>query len=144
MPKETKAKEKIEEEEDEIEEIIEEMEKEAVEEKKKEKKRKKEEKEEELKEEAKEKEATAIPSSVTGVSISRKEEREKKTPIIRDDLSEIENQIINVIRDEPRRPRAITRILKGKINQNEVVSLLKRLEEKNIVKREGTKSWKLA
>lgn len=140
MPKKAKSKEKIEEEEKEIEEIIEEMEKEAVEEKEKKKKEKK----EEMKEEVKEKEAPTIPSSVLGVSISRKEEKEKKAPIIRDDLSEVENQIINIIGYEPRRPRAITRILKGKINQNEVVSILRRLEEKNIVKREGAKSWKLA
>lgn len=135
MPK-KKAKDEIEEEEEkEIEEIIEEMEKEAIKEK---------EKKEERKEEVKEKEAPATPDSVLGVSISRKEEKEKRAPIIRDDLSEVENQIINTIKDEPRRPRAITRMLKGKLNQNEVVSILRRLEERKIVKREGTKSWKLA
>ncbi|MEM3526464.1 MAG: hypothetical protein QXV37_03535, partial [Candidatus Jordarchaeaceae archaeon] len=137
------AKDEIEEmEEKEIEEIIEEMEKEAVEEKEKKKKEKREKKKEEAKELEKRETSTLIPSS--SLSVSQEEKREKEMPIIRTDISDIENQIINIIRDEPRRPRAITRMLRGKLNQNEVVSILRRLEEKNIVKREGTKSWKLA
>jgi len=120
MREETEGKEEPEEiEEAEIEETIEEIEKEIIEEKEK----KKEEKKERVKEKKKEK------------------KREKREPIIRDDLSEIENLIVNIIGYEPRRPRAITRILKGKLNQNEVVSLLRKLEEKGVVKREGTKSW---
>ncbi|MEX2750968.1 MAG: hypothetical protein Q6366_003690 [Candidatus Freyarchaeota archaeon] len=122
MPKKAKAKKEIEEiEEEEIEEIVEEMEKEAVEEKKK-KKVEKEEKEVVKKE-------------------GKREKREKREPIVRDDLSEIENEILNIIANEPRRPRAIARILKGKLNQNEVVVLLKKLEERKVVKREGAKSW---
>ncbi|MBS7249427.1 MAG: hypothetical protein KIH08_02370 [Candidatus Freyarchaeota archaeon] len=122
MPKKAKAKKGVEEiEEEEIEEIVEEMEKEAVEEKKK-KEVEKEEKEVVKKE-------------------GKKEKWEKREPMFRDDLSEIENEILNIIANEPRRPRAITRILKGKLNQNEVVSLLKKLEEKKVVKREGAKSW---
>ncbi len=124
MQKKSKDEEELEEiEEAEIEEIIEEIEKEAVEEKEK----KKEEKEP-VKERRREK----------------KKKREKREPIVRDDLSEIENLVVNLIGYEPRRPRAITRLLKGKLNQNEVVSLLKQLEEKKIVKREGTKSWIMA
>ncbi len=122
MQKKSKDKDKLEEiEEAEIEEIIEEMEKEVVEEKEK----KKEEKKEPVKERKREK----------------KKKREKREPIVREDLSEIENLIMNLIGYEPRRPRAITRMLKGKLNQNEVVSLLRQLEEKNVAKREGTKSW---
>ena len=122
MQKKSKDKDKLEEiEEAEIEEIIEEMEKEVVEEKEK----KKEEKKEPVKERKREK----------------KKKREKREPIVREDLSEIENLIVNLIGYEPRRPKAITRMLKGKLNQNEVVSLLRQLEEKNVVKREGTKSW---
>ncbi|MFB0560170.1 MAG: hypothetical protein ACETWM_02880 [Candidatus Lokiarchaeia archaeon] len=122
MPKKSKDKDELEEiEEAEIEEIIEEMEKEVVEEKEK----KKEEKKEPVKERKKEK----------------KKKREKREPLIRDDLSEIENLIVNLIGYEPRRPKAITRMLNGKLNQNEVVCLLRQLEEKNVVKREGTKSW---
>ncbi|MGQ9721721.1 MAG: hypothetical protein ACUVXA_10415 [Candidatus Jordarchaeum sp.] len=121
MPKKSKGKEELEEiEEEEIEEIIEEMEKEVVEEKEK----KKEEKREPVKERK-----------------YKKKKREKREPIVRDDLSETENFIVNLIAVEPRRPRAITRMLKGKLNQNEVVSLLRQLEEKKVVKREGTKSW---
>jgi Fe-S cluster assembly scaffold protein SufB len=147
MPK--KTKEEIEEiEEKEIEEIVEEMEKEAVEEKKRRKKEEKEEKKEEIKEPEKEKTALVMPSGFHGLSTPLEEEmkkkREKKEPIIRDDLSEIENRIINIIGYEPRRPRAITRMLRGKLNQNEVVSILRQLEEKKVVKREGTKSWRLA
>ena len=122
MQKKSKDKDELEEiEEAEIEEIIEEMEKEVVEEKEK----KKEEKKEPVKERKREK----------------KKKREKREPIVREDLSEIENLIVNLIGYEPRRPKAITRMLKGKLNQNEVVSLLRQLEEKNVVKREGTKSW---
>lgn len=142
MPKKTKAKDEAEEiEEKEIEEIVEEMEKKAVEEKEKKKKEKK----EEIKEPEKEKtEVTPTPAHGLSVSVKEKvEKREKRTPIIRDDLSEIENQIINIIGYEPRRPRAITRMLRGRLNQNEVVSILRQLEEKKVVKREGTKSWKL-
>lgn len=123
MQKESEDKKELEEiEEGEIDEIIEEMEKEVVEEKEK----KKEEKKEVVKERKRR---------------EKKKKREKREPIIRDDLSEIENLIVNLIGYEPRRPKAITRMLKGKLNQNEVVSLLRQLEEKNVVKREGTKSW---
>ncbi len=121
MSKKAKTKKGVEEiEEEEIEKIVEEMEKEAVEEKKK---KKEEEEKEAVKKERK------------------KESREKREPIVREGLSDIENEILKIIAKEPRRPRAITRILKGKLNQNEVVVLLRKLEEKKVVRREGAKSW---
>ncbi|MHA1271081.1 MAG: MarR family transcriptional regulator [Candidatus Helarchaeota archaeon] len=58
-----------------------------------------------------------------------------------DGLSLYEELILAAIKTEPHRPRAIVRICKNKIDQNQVVQILNKLKEKGLVKTTSNKSW---
>jgi len=58
-----------------------------------------------------------------------------------DILNLYEELVLSAIKTEPHRPRAIVRICKNKVNQNQVVQILNKLKEKGLVKTISNKSW---
>jgi len=53
----------------------------------------------------------------------------------------LEELVLAAIKTEPRRPRAIVRICKHKLDQNQVVQILNKLREKGLVKKVSKKAW---
>ncbi|MHC1591496.1 MAG: hypothetical protein ACXQS8_05380 [Candidatus Helarchaeales archaeon] len=49
--------------------------------------------------------------------------------------------VLSAIQTEAQRPRAIVRICKRLLNQNQVVQILNELEKEGLVKRNSTKTW---
>ncbi|MHA1267500.1 MAG: hypothetical protein ACTSRS_19855 [Candidatus Helarchaeota archaeon] len=66
----------------------------------------------------------------------------KGTEIPDDGLSDYDRLILAAIDTEAHRPRAIVRIIKGVLDQNQVVQILNRLEQNNLVERISEKAWK--
>ena len=57
------------------------------------------------------------------------------------DLSLYEELILAAIQTEPHRPKAIVRICKKKLDQNQVIQILNKLKENGLVKAVSNKSW---
>ncbi len=66
----------------------------------------------------------------------------KGTAIPEDGLSDYDKLVLTAIETEAHRPRAIVRIIKRTLDQNQVVQILNRLEQNNLVERISGKAWK--
>ena len=71
--------------------------------------------------------------------------KSKKVKTVRkevdDELSLYDELVLAAIKNESHRPRAIVNICKNKIDQNQVIKILKRLQEKGLVKEVSNKAW---
>ena len=68
--------------------------------------------------------------------------KKKSTEVPEDGLSDYDRLVLAAIETESHRPKAIVRIIKGTLDQNQVVQILNRLEQNNLVERVTGKAWK--
>lgn len=68
--------------------------------------------------------------------------KQKKVEIPEDGLSDYDRLVLAAITTEAHRPKAIVRIVKRTLDQNQVIQILNRLEENNLVERVSAKGWK--
>jgi hypothetical protein len=66
----------------------------------------------------------------------------KGKDISEDGLSDYDRLVLAAIASEAHRPSAIVTIIKSTLDQNQVVQILNRLEQNNLVERVSTKAWK--
>ena len=57
------------------------------------------------------------------------------------ELSHFEELVLAAIKTEVHKPRAIVRICKNQVDQNQVVQILNKLKEKGLVKKVSVKGW---
>ena len=66
----------------------------------------------------------------------------KGSEVPEDGLSDYDRLVLAAIATEAHRPGAIVQIIKSVLDRNQVVQILNRLEQNNLVERVSTKAWK--